>query len=132
MYNQGLKFRVVPPSTGGTYRSVSLPVRGPSATTKNRPSTVDFGHRRPIEGESTIGDRLREIGGRRSIEGDRRSEKKGRRGKEEEEKQNLYRRPRPVAAHRSPARRHRPHQQAIFLPRRRQNVSPCGEKDQGD
>ncbi|RWW27643.1 hypothetical protein GW17_00007916 [Ensete ventricosum] len=55
---------------GGTYWSVSLLVRGPPAIgryAKNRPSAVDFDHRR-------------------SIEGDRRSEKKGRRRRREETK----------------------------------------------
>ncbi|RRT45656.1 hypothetical protein B296_00054966, partial [Ensete ventricosum] len=57
---------------GGTYWSVSLLVRGPPTIgryAKNRPSAVDFGHRR-------------------SIEGDRRKREEE---EEEEKKQNFYR-----------------------------------------
>ncbi|RWW78380.1 hypothetical protein BHE74_00013412 [Ensete ventricosum] len=62
----------------------------PDGTTKNRPSAVDFGRRRPIEGESAINDRLREIKDRRKRE------------EEEEKKQNLYRRCPQVARAPSP------------------------------
>ncbi|RWW74723.1 hypothetical protein BHE74_00017323 [Ensete ventricosum] len=37
-----------PPGTGGTYQSARLPIHGPP---KNRPSAIDFGHRRSIWGE---------------------------------------------------------------------------------
>ncbi|RWV97820.1 hypothetical protein GW17_00039368, partial [Ensete ventricosum] len=87
-----LKFRAISPGTGGTYWSISLSVCGPPTTgryVKNRPSTIDFGHPRLIEGE---------IDRRRSIEGDRRSEKKKKR-KRRRNRTSI------VAAHRSPVRR---------------------------
>ncbi|RWW19483.1 hypothetical protein GW17_00016461 [Ensete ventricosum] len=109
----------------------------PDGTTKNRPSAVDFGRRRPIEGESAVSDRLREIGGRLREIKDRRK-----REEEEEKKQNLYRRhPRAVAAHGSPTRCCRQYPRAIFLPREEieclpawgeRSVSSSGEKDRGD
>ncbi|RRT55326.1 hypothetical protein B296_00042276 [Ensete ventricosum] len=127
-YNQGLKFRAVPPGTCSTYRSISLSVCRPPAsggTAKNGPSTVDFGRRRPIEGESTVDGRLKEIGDQRKRE------------EEEEKKQNLYRRrpqvahaplpptgrPHPIAAHGSPTRYRCPHPRAIF-PARGDETSP--------
>ncbi|RWW41048.1 hypothetical protein BHE74_00053493, partial [Ensete ventricosum] len=62
--------------------------------------------RRPIEGESTAGDRLREIGDQRKRE------------EEEEEKKRRRNITSTVAARRSPARCCRPHPRTIFLPRR--------------
>ncbi|RWW16413.1 hypothetical protein GW17_00019703, partial [Ensete ventricosum] len=116
-----LKFRVVSPGTGGTYWSISLSVCGLPTTgryVKNRPSAVDFGHLRLIEGE---------IDRRRSIEGDRRSEKKKKRKKKKRRRNKTSivavhrsparRRPCPVVAYGSPAHCHRPHPRAIFLPR---------------
>ncbi|RWW15494.1 hypothetical protein GW17_00020659, partial [Ensete ventricosum] len=76
----------------------------PDGTTKNRPSAIDFGCRRSIEGESTVGGRLREI---------------GEKGKKKKRRRN---RTTTVAACRSPVPRHRPQVaralwvQAIFLP----------------
>ncbi|RZR70694.1 hypothetical protein BHM03_00001077 [Ensete ventricosum] len=118
-YNQGLKFRAVLPGTGSTYRSISLSVCRPPAsggTAKNGPSTVDFGRRRPIEGESTVGGRLRGIGDRRKRE------------EEEEKKQNLYRR-RPQVAHAPLPPTGRPHPVAAhtagdFFPTRGDETSP--------
>ncbi|RWW61182.1 hypothetical protein BHE74_00031784 [Ensete ventricosum] len=101
----------------------------PGGTAKNRPSAVDFGHRRPIEREI---DRRRLIEGDRwSTEEDRRSEKKGRRrrrGKEEEEKKhNLYRH-RPQVAHAPLSPTGRPRAVAAHARRRIVATSPCGEK----
>ncbi|RWW79190.1 hypothetical protein BHE74_00012538 [Ensete ventricosum] len=70
---------------------------------------------------------------RRSIEGDRRSEKKGRRREETEPLPSPPAgRPRPVAAHGSPAPRRRPHRGRFFSRARRRNISPRGGKDRGD
>ncbi|RRT77280.1 hypothetical protein B296_00024846 [Ensete ventricosum] len=80
------------------------------------PSKID--RRRPIEGESTIDGRLREIGDRRK------------RKEEDEKKQNHYRhRPRAVVAHGSPTRCRRPHPRAIFLSREETERLPArGER----
>ncbi|RZS14386.1 hypothetical protein BHM03_00046060 [Ensete ventricosum] len=94
-------------------------------TTRYRTVPPKIDRRWPIEGESTVGDRLREIGGRlREIEDWRKREE------EEEEKKRRNRtstivartllpptgRSRAVAAHGPPARCRRPHPRAIFLP----------------
>ncbi|RWV89423.1 hypothetical protein BHE74_00050535, partial [Ensete ventricosum] len=71
-WNQGLQFRPVPPSTGGTYRSARLPVRGPSATRRFRQ-------------KSTVGGRLRKKKGRR-------------RGKEKKRREERVPRPRAILA----------------------------------
>ncbi|RWW18630.1 hypothetical protein GW17_00017369 [Ensete ventricosum] len=79
---QGFPYRSVPPIPGGTYRSTRLPVRRPSATgwyRQNRPSTVDFGHRRSIEGEK----------------GKKKKKKKRKRRKKMRRRKNTSRRPRP-------------------------------------
>ncbi|RWW29167.1 hypothetical protein GW17_00006318, partial [Ensete ventricosum] len=104
------------------YRYADRPL--PGGTTKNRSSAVDFGHERPIEGE---------IDRRRSIEGDRRSEKKGRRRRRGEETEPLPSlpagRPRAIAAHGSPACYRRPHSRVIFLPREETKRLPArGER----
>ncbi|RWW42964.1 hypothetical protein BHE74_00051432, partial [Ensete ventricosum] len=108
---------------------------------------VDFGRRRPIEGESTIGGRLREIGGRLREIGDWRKREE----KEEEKKQNLYCRRLQVARASSHVPRRctwvaralspptgrpctvaaRTHER-FFSRTRRRNVSPRKEKDQRD
>ncbi|RWW36413.1 hypothetical protein BHE74_00058577, partial [Ensete ventricosum] len=102
-----MQFQSIRPSTGGTYQSARLPIRGLPAIGRYhqnrplaidfgrqrsisavggrfRPSVVDFVRRRPIDGEidhqrsiSTVGGRLRD----KSTVGDRLREKK----KEEEE-----------------------------------------------
>ncbi|RWW27213.1 hypothetical protein GW17_00008366 [Ensete ventricosum] len=86
--NQGFPYRSVPPVSGGTYQSARLPVRGPPATGRyrqNRPSVVDFGHHRSIEGEKG-----------------QKKKKRKRRKKKEEKKKKEY------LAPSSPARRSRP------------------------
>ncbi|RWW31259.1 hypothetical protein GW17_00004123 [Ensete ventricosum] len=122
----------MPHHVGKLYHPIRAVHTGPSVfryadrplldgTAKNRPSAVDFGGRRPTEGESTVGSRLREIGEK----GKKKKKRKRRRG--EETKPLLSPptgRPRPVVAHGSPAPRRRPHPRAIFLPRE--------EKDRGD
>ncbi|RWW49219.1 hypothetical protein BHE74_00044651 [Ensete ventricosum] len=117
----------------------------PDGTAKNRPSTIDFGHRQPIEGESTIGGRLREIGDRVREIGNRLREIEDQRKREEEEEEKKMRRnrtstvvarrsparrrPRPVTAHGSPARCRLPHSRAIFLPREETEHLPArGER----
>ncbi|RWV80334.1 hypothetical protein GW17_00058420 [Ensete ventricosum] len=88
-----LKFQAVPSSTGGTYRSVSLPLRGPPATGRYRKKSAIGGRLRE---KSTIGGRLKEIGDRRKRE------------EEEEEKKRRRNRTSTVAALRSPAPSRRP------------------------
>ncbi|RWW32914.1 hypothetical protein BHE74_00030792 [Ensete ventricosum] len=105
---------------GGMYWSARLTVRGPAATGRycqNRPSAVDFSHRRLI---STIGDRLRE---KLTING-RLREKKGRRrrGKEERRKKKKRRRIEKYLLARG----------RFFSHARRWNISLHGEKDRGD
>ncbi|RWV78153.1 hypothetical protein GW17_00060924 [Ensete ventricosum] len=100
----------------------------PDVSAKNRPSMVDFGHRRSIEGE---------IDHRRLIKGEKGKKKKRKRRKKE--KRSTYfpapfssvrrRRPR-VASARAPlpSTGH-----GLFFSRAsRRNVSPCGEKGRGD
>ncbi|RRT51388.1 hypothetical protein B296_00051140 [Ensete ventricosum] len=51
---QSFPYRSIPPISSGTYQSGKLTVREPPATgqyRQSRPSAVDFGHRRSIEGE---------------------------------------------------------------------------------
>ncbi|RWW46194.1 hypothetical protein BHE74_00047893, partial [Ensete ventricosum] len=93
---------------GGTYQSARLPVHGPPTIrryAKSRLLAVDFGRRRPIEGEKG----------------------KKKKKKEEEEKKYLLspRRPRPHAV--AALARGR-----FFSHARRRNISQCGEKDRGD
>ncbi|RRT54580.1 hypothetical protein B296_00043763, partial [Ensete ventricosum] len=83
----------------------------PDGTTKNRPSAIDFDRQRSIEGESTVGDRLREIKDRRKREEE----------EEEEKKQNLYRR-RPQVA-RAPSRPRVAY--ALLLPTPASDFSPA-------
>ncbi|RWV93986.1 hypothetical protein GW17_00043516 [Ensete ventricosum] len=98
---------------GDTYRSASVPVRGSPATgwyRQNRPSAVDFGRWRSIEGEKRKKNKKRK----------RRKKKKRRR----REKYLL------ACAPSSPARR-RPRPWAMFLPREETERLPArGERSQ--
>ncbi|RZS20539.1 hypothetical protein BHM03_00053076 [Ensete ventricosum] len=74
--NQGLQSRTIPPGTGGTYRSVRLPVRGPPATGQFCQKSTADGRLRE---KSTVGSRLSKKNGRRR----RGKEEKKKRGEEE-------------------------------------------------
>ncbi|RZS14788.1 hypothetical protein BHM03_00046526, partial [Ensete ventricosum] len=79
----GFSYRSVPPISSGTYQSAKLPVRGPPAIGRyrqNRPSVVDFGHWRPIEGE---------IDRRWSIEGEKGKKKKRKRRKKKKRRRRI-------------------------------------------
>ncbi|RWV98551.1 hypothetical protein BHE74_00016218 [Ensete ventricosum] len=106
--DQGLQFRLVPPGTGGTYRSVRLPLRGPPATGRFCQKSIVGGR---LKKKSTVSGRLRKKKGRR-------------RGKEEKKK----RRKRIPCPHAVVARA----RGRFFSRARRRSVSPGGEKDRGD
>ncbi|RRT64953.1 hypothetical protein B296_00040847, partial [Ensete ventricosum] len=113
---QGLQFRPVPSSTGGTYWSVRLPVRGPPATERFRQKSTVGGR---LKKKSTVGGRLRE----KSTVVSQLRKKKGRRGKEEKKKRRI---PRPCAvlAH-APSLHSRP----LFHPRKETECLPArGER----
>ncbi|RWW15817.1 hypothetical protein GW17_00020325 [Ensete ventricosum] len=86
----GLQFRPIPPGTGGTYRSIRLPVHGPPATGRFRQKSI-VGSR--LKKKSIVDDRLRKKKWKK---------KRKRRKKEEEKKEYLAR------ASSSPARCRRP------------------------
>ncbi|RWW80139.1 hypothetical protein BHE74_00011536 [Ensete ventricosum] len=91
----------------------------PGGTAKNRPSAVDFGRQRPIEGE--IGSIEREQG--------KKKKRKRRKKKRRKRKPSVV-----IASAPSPpsATRRRRASALARSPARRQNVSPRGEEDQGN
>ncbi|RZR97442.1 hypothetical protein BHM03_00026628, partial [Ensete ventricosum] len=93
---QGLQFRPVPPSTGGTYRSARLSVHGPPATGRFRQKSV-------------VGGRLRKKKGRRG------------KGKKKEEGKKEYLASAVLACRRRPQSRPR----LLFLQREETRPAGC-------
>ncbi|RZR99416.1 hypothetical protein BHM03_00028986 [Ensete ventricosum] len=94
---QSFPYRSIPPISSGTYRSAKLTVREPPATGRyhqSRPSAVDFGHRRLIEGEK----------GKKK----KKKKKRKRRKKKKEEKKKEYLVPSLPACRRYPRVAHAP------------------------
>ncbi|RRT49293.1 hypothetical protein B296_00052511 [Ensete ventricosum] len=92
-------------------------------TARYRMVPLKINRRLPIEGESTVGGRLREIGDRLREIGDQRKREE----EEEEEKKRRRNITSTVAARRSPARCCRPHPRRFFF-----RAGRCsGEKDRG-
>ncbi|RWV91520.1 hypothetical protein GW17_00046190 [Ensete ventricosum] len=100
------------------YRYADRPL--PGGSIKNRPSMVNFGHRRPIE---------EEIDRRRSIE-----EENGKKKRKRKRKKRGIKNTSPVRRPRPPARDRRPRvaRSRFFSRARRRSVSPRGETDRGD
>ncbi|RZS08785.1 hypothetical protein BHM03_00039803, partial [Ensete ventricosum] len=73
------------PTGGEGYRYVDRPL--PGGTAKNRPSMVDFGRQRPIDGE---------IDRRRSIEGEKEKKKKKRKRRKKKRRRTYF--PRDILA----------------------------------